>query len=240
MSGPGGNDDAPAWGEAEPGEQRAPYQPYQPYQPYGPGGLPPPLQVRPAPPLDGVSIAAFVLSLVCCFVSPIALGLGIGGLARTKNGKRSGRWAAITGVVLGGLGTAFLVAAVGFAVWMETTTVSPGEAAVGDCVDVDSFGDDITLHEASCSSPHDAEIVYEDRLDTEQDERYGLLDAHEFCFLAAPEEVSNLVDRRGLRFGVAFGPFEDSDNPSVGDEFVCYAENGDGSPLEGRIGDERP
>ena len=67
--------------------------------PYGPPpDGPAPGQRRPS--LDGVSIAGLVCALTWC-AAPVGIGLGIAGIVRTKRGKRRGRWAAVTGLVVG-------------------------------------------------------------------------------------------------------------------------------------------
>ncbi len=50
-------------------------------------------------PLDGFSLAAFILGLTGFNV--LAIIFGAVGLSRTKDGIRTGRWMAITGIVLG-------------------------------------------------------------------------------------------------------------------------------------------
>ncbi|MFC7505183.1 DUF4190 domain-containing protein, partial [Nocardioides sp. GCM10030258] len=73
--------------------------------PYGnpyssPHGNPYGSPYRASTPSDGISIAALICSLTCC-AAPVGIGLGIAGIVRTKDGQRSGRWAAVTGLVLG-------------------------------------------------------------------------------------------------------------------------------------------
>lgn len=52
-------------------------------------------------PLDGVSVAAFVASVLMC--GPLGFVLGIIGLARTADDKRRGRWAAVAGIAISSL-----------------------------------------------------------------------------------------------------------------------------------------
>ena len=54
-----------------------------------------------AVPLDGVSVAAFIASVIMC--GPLAFVLGIIGLARTADDKRRGRWAAVAGIAISSL-----------------------------------------------------------------------------------------------------------------------------------------
>lgn len=150
------------------------------HHPYGP---PAPGHQQPHPPssapgTDGVSIAALVTGVL--LLGPVALGLGIAGIVRTKGGRRTGRGLAITGVVLGGLSTIFwaLVAAgiTLFATsgearasfmegYMEGFNESFQEAtgtdlAVGDCFESPAdLQDGGALEQVECSAPHEAEVI---------------------------------------------------------------------------------
>lgn len=52
-------------------------------------------------PLDGVSVASLIASVLMC--SPLGFILGIIGLARTADDKRRGRWAAVAGLAISSL-----------------------------------------------------------------------------------------------------------------------------------------
>jgi len=86
---------------------------YGQHVPYGAYGPPP---VWPTlPPHDGLAVAALVCGIVGLVILPIplsqiALGLGIASLVRINRGTRRGKGLAVTGVVLGGLGTVGLLA----------------------------------------------------------------------------------------------------------------------------------
>ncbi|MFI5622851.1 DnaJ domain-containing protein [Nocardioides sp. NPDC051685] len=54
-----------------------------------------------AAPLDGVSVASLIASVLMC--GPLGFILGIIGLARTADDKRRGRWAAVTGIAISSL-----------------------------------------------------------------------------------------------------------------------------------------
>lgn len=73
---------------------------YQQQLPTYPGGAVDPGAAygRPAP-LDGISLASFITSLVGLNI--VGIVLGAVGLSRTKNGVRSGRGFAIAGLVIG-------------------------------------------------------------------------------------------------------------------------------------------
>lgn len=77
-------------------------------------------QPPPGPPVDGVSIAAFVTGLWS--LGPVAVILAVFGLRRTANQVRSGRWAAWAGLVLGILGTLAYVVLIVAVVWIKENT----------------------------------------------------------------------------------------------------------------------
>lgn len=54
-----------------------------------------------AVPLDAVSVASLVASVLMC--GPLGFILGIIGLARTADDKRRGRWAAVAGIAISSL-----------------------------------------------------------------------------------------------------------------------------------------
>lgn len=71
----------------------------------------PPTTYRPPyltrPPMSGLAIAGFVVSLLWGFgfLSPIGLALSLFGLKETNRGRKRGFGLAIAGTVLGALGT---------------------------------------------------------------------------------------------------------------------------------------
>src|SRR5690606_36203317 len=140
-----------------------PYDPgYSPYLPPSGGGygeVPSgPFRPPPAPtPTDGISIAALVCSLTCC-AAPVGLGLGIAGLTRPRRKKRAGRWAAITGVVVGTLGTLVLVGAIAGFTWLGFNLYLEEDARVGDCVNTSTLFDENDLWQVSCDEEHDAQV----------------------------------------------------------------------------------
>ncbi|MEI7057322.1 DnaJ domain-containing protein [Nocardioides sp. CCNWLW239] len=60
-------------------------------------------------PLDGVSVASLLASVLMC--SPLGFVLGIIGLARTADDKRRGRWAAVAGIAIS---TLTMLVAIGY------------------------------------------------------------------------------------------------------------------------------
>ncbi|WP_087509285.1 DUF4190 domain-containing protein [Cellulomonas iranensis] len=99
--------------------------------PAGPGPWGP-----PATPVDGLAIASVITSgagllLMLGAPGPIGIGLGIGSLARIKRTGARGRGLAITGIVLGAVGTLVL----GFMVWLFVTLVAWGQSTAQQASD---------------------------------------------------------------------------------------------------------
>ncbi|WP_340539620.1 DUF4190 domain-containing protein [Nocardioides sp. GXZ039] len=137
-----------------------PYNPNQGQQPYGnnPYGQPNPYGGQPAK-TDAVSITGFIFSLTCC-LSIVGAILGFIGLGRTKNGKRKGRWAAISASIIGVLGTLIMAGGIVFFVIYAKSVVDVDQAKVGQCINVDETDDSVLLREAKCDEKHDAEITW--------------------------------------------------------------------------------
>lgn len=202
------------------GGQQNPYG--APYQQPGYGAPQQPVKT------DGVSIASFILSLLCC-TGLIGLILGFVGLSRTKGGQRKGRGFAIAGVVLGALG---VLAGIGFGVFIAffaSQVVSPGDAKVGQCVNLknDSDTNTVLMTKADCTSDHDAEIVgtatvTSDNLSEIEDSMAGYcaqaIDDADFAKLADYIDKINAV-------------IEDPNDVSVGDHLVCYVEDKRSDPI---------
>lgn len=184
--------------------------------PYGGGGGyggPPPAKT------DGVSIAALVLSFLCC-LAPVGVILGFVGLSRTKNGQRKGRGLAIAAIVIGIVVTLVVIALVAFGVVFGKSVVSPGEAEVGQCVNLDNDDNTVLMREAECDGDHDAEIVgvaevTSDNIDAVKDQMAG------YCATAIDsDDLATLSDYLDKIKAVT----EDPDNVSEGDHLVCYVE----------------
>ncbi len=188
---------------------------------YGaPGG-----QGYPAAPVktDGVSITAFVLSLICC--APVGLILGFVGLGRTKNGQRKGRWAAVTGIVLGVLGLAvWVLVIIGLASgvsWLNSV-VTPGNAEVGQCVDIEEEDNTVFFTEKDCTESHDGEIVAKTTVD---DDNVDAISERmtEFCSeLLDPADLATITENQDLAL---YAVIEDPNNVEVGDHLACYVES---------------
>lgn len=214
-----------------PPEGQSPYGDQSPYggQPYPAGGE----YGAPGPDVktDGVSIAAFVTGLLCC-TGPIAVILGIVGIARTKNGQRKGRWAAVTGLVLGVLGIVVIIGLVVGGVWIFSNTVRPDNAEVGQCVNVEADDQEgLLMLKKDCSESHDAEIVGVQTVNSDNREDIQQ-QMNEYCIEVVSEADRETIDSHG---GLELKAFiEDPDNVENGDHLVCYVET-TGGKLDEKI-----
>ncbi len=180
----------------------------------GPGGQP--------PKTDGVSIASFVLSLLCC-TGLIGLILGFVGLSRTKNGQRKGRGFAIAGIVLGVLSLLVAAGGIVFVVYFANTVVTPDNAKVGQCIDTERDGGTVLLTKAECNEEHEAEVVavVEVTDENREDIANGMA---VFCITAIAEEDQDAVTPYLKDLDAVI---QDPDDVSVGDTLVCYVEPSD-------------
>ena len=215
------------------GDDQAPYEPrHNPYQPtayYEPGD-----GSRQAPPaMDGVSIAGMVCALTCC-AAPVGVGLGIAGIVRTKKGKRRGRWAAVTGLVVGIIGTLALVAGGIGVIWYATHTVFLDEARAGDCVDIG----DVDIWKAECDESHDAEVIHSAALSRADVEIFLANEPSDFCH-------EQPIDSRyeplfaDLTYDIyVYVESWDVEDPDPGDRFICVVERLDGQQIDHRLLDD--
>lgn len=204
-----------------------------PQNPYG-GGYGTYEPSAPRPGVDGVSIAAFVCALTCC-AAPIGVGLGIAGIVRTKDGRRGGRWAAITGLVIGSIGTVVLIAALVAVVIAATNVVFEEDARVGQCVNTGFLGSETgDLWDASCSEGHDAEIVAVNVADARLESAYddGTPIA-EICGPLADDAYAGILEDDRYRLDFATDSYDDEINED--DWLVCYVERADGEQLHGPL-----
>lgn len=174
------------------------------------------------PKTDGMSIAALVLSFLCC-LAPIGVILGFVGLRRTKGGQRKGRGLAIAAIVIGiivslvvaGFGAAFFVFA--------DSVVTPDNAKVGQCVNVDDEDGSVFLYKKECSEEHDAEIVgIAEVTDDNREEIESSMAG--YCATAIdPDDFVKLTEYLTDLDAV----IEDPKNVDVGDTLVCYVNPGE-------------
>ena len=217
--------------------------------PYG-GGTPPPPPgggygaygapdgSNQPPKTDGVSIASFVLSLLCC-TGLIGLILGFVGLKRTKNGQRKGRGFAIAGVAIGIVAVLATIAGGAILIFFVNSVVTPDNAEAGQCVNVTEEDDSVFLRKKDCADSHDGEIVYvgesreideaaRDLAFTMPDSLNSLTSDAEaqkaICSHLVGSDAEDFPD--DLEWTVAFNE-SDRDDPDDGDPFLCYVESDD-------------
>ncbi len=194
-----------------------------PANPYGAGGEQP-------KGTDTVSIIGFILSLTCC-LSIVGAIMGFIGLGRTKNGKKKGRWAAISAIIIGIIGTLAAAGIIIAVVFVAGTVVTVDNAEPGQCVDVEGPDDNLTLSKKDCSESHDAEIVATGKAgDVEDADLEGTFLPAAVCEqLAAEGDFDKVLNySEELELSVIA---EDPDNVKDDDSVVCYAERVDGGKL---------
>lgn len=181
------------------------------------------------PSLDGISVAAFVCALSCC-AAPVGIGLGIAGIVRTRDERRTGRWMAVTGLVLGVLLTVGLAAGTTGLVLLVKDTYFFEDARPGDCVDIEEEnGGWLDISPASCDEPHDAEVVYSGRFT--EPLRTSYLESDTFCHPLAKSAGYSGLTGSGTFWVDPIVESVDADDPELGDYFVCVAERIDGEQL---------
>ncbi|HEY1134974.1 MAG TPA: hypothetical protein VGE77_10380 [Nocardioides sp.] len=215
----------PAWGATYPGG--APSQ-WAPQSPYG---------AHQSPSRDGVSLTGFFFSLTCC-LGFFGMILGLIGLRRTGRGRREGRWAAVSAIVIGGLGTVATGLAIWGGVYFFNNARLVEETRVGACYD--RFMDDSSsfpfLSPQDCDEPHDGEMVaLTDQRDV--DDAFASLgvdqeDASgaqrlEACAVLAPARYADALAGEGIRARF----LADEEFPSGSDTVGCFVESADGDPL---------
>jgi hypothetical protein len=193
----------------------------------------------PTPPpwreLDRQSLFAFLLGLTWVG-APIAVLLGILGVRRTADGTRAGRWAAVSGIILGVVGCVGLVAAIAGTVWVRDNIKGVGRVEVGDCIWVDD-ADGVSFAVSGCSEGHRGEVVAAGELDLRGRRTYESTTAAEFCSREMEEPYLSAA-RSGRYLVTVVVDAVDPDEPVVGDAFACYFERADGAELSAPIGSE--
>ncbi|KRF17733.1 hypothetical protein ASG90_05125 [Nocardioides sp. Soil797] len=230
----------PSYGSEPYGQQPAYGQPaYDPNNPYGAwqGGN------DAGKGTDGISIGAFVVSLVCCPLGIIAVILGFIGLGRTKNGQRKGRWAAIAGIIIGIIGT-LLAIGVGVAVYfLDQNTIDLDSAEVGQCTNIDVDDDSVMMTKKDCSDDHDGEIVYIGTFDEVKNSGFmpsnpdDVTDAgvaYGVCSSLLGEDKAGDIDS-ALDGKVEYGIANEDNNPSDDEKFLCYAKRSDDEKIDKKI-----
>lgn len=192
----------------------------------------PPVPPPPRPAYDGVSVAGLVCAAVCV-LAPVGLALGIAGIVRTRRGRRRGRWAAVTAVALGAVGTLLTGIALGYA-WQDAGTIRPARAEVGQCADLDrrpgSAG--VRLRERDCDRAHDVEVVHTGTFDRALLASYGDVAPDAFCRGLLSDDLRARLDPEEIHLGVVIAGRVG--RPEAGAAFVCYADGRTG-PLTGPV-----
>ncbi|WP_402462920.1 DUF4190 domain-containing protein [Isoptericola aurantiacus] len=241
----------------EPGSAPSPYAEPGAETPPGPY-LGPPGQADPSNPYglpqdpgtDGVSIAALVTGILT--LGPVALGLGIAGVVRTRRSGRRGTGFAVTGIVLGTLSTlcwAGLIGLIAFAVnsdefqesFQESFNDSYNDSmgldmTVGQCFDTpeDLVGGE-PMVPADCAEPHDSEVFAVQDFDDEQYPGDVAVQtrSRDLCMDAFAEYVGTPYADSELDF-IYFYPTAPS--WKLGDrQMLCSVTTLDGSPLTGSM-----
>lgn len=177
---------------------------------------------QPAPSTDGISIAALVLSFLCC-LAPIGVILGFVGLGRTKNGQRKGRGLAVAAIPIGIVMTIAVGVGVTFIVIFAKSVVTPDNAEAGQCVNISTEDGDVLMREKDCSEDHDGEIVAVTEIDDDNiDEARD--DISKICpQLVDPADAAKLRSHQPeLDFKAVT---DDPEDVEVGDHLVCYVQS---------------
>lgn len=138
------------------------YQTPQPYYAQPAAYLPPPGYGT-----NGFAIVALICALTGFF--PVAIIFGILSLRQLRRRPQTGRGMAISGIVLGSLGTLFVGAVIAFAIMTsperdaEGRVVAAGSQSieslkVGDCFNGVEEGRSPTVTAVPCGTPHEAEV----------------------------------------------------------------------------------
>lgn len=196
---------------------------HQPYGPYGAwqGGN------DAARGWNGTSIAALVLSLTCCLGIP-AIVCGVIGLRQTRRDGSKGAWMAITGIVVGALGTLALVGLIATGAWFANQVVTPDSAEPGVCVNTDEDGDEVALLKQDCTGDHDAQI-------------YAVHTITAAEAGTSPDPVATCTRElgadatRAMDDGLTVYSVTEDDSPEQGDRIVCLLENVDGEKLSEKL-----
>lgn len=161
-------------------------------------------------PLDKVSMLALVAALTC--LGPVALGLGLAGLYRTRGQRRRGRWAAAFATILGAVWTVPMITA-GFG-FVEATRMQPGA-----CVEATDTWSQAAGSLVDCSQVHLGEVVYRGAADpaTMQSVRRG--NQANRCLQELSPRTRRILERRRFALRIVFA----DEVQRVGEDFVCIA-----------------
>jgi hypothetical protein len=199
-----------------------------------PPGFPPPPApggTQPNRGLDWVSLSSLICSATLC-LAPIGAMLGVVGLMRTRSGRRDGRWAAVTGLVVGLVGTGAAIAAVVGLAAVFSNIAYEDTLRAGDCVQVTHAFGEVDLWVTDCSEPHDAEIAATGVYDERTARQGAELRSVDFCTVVGgldPEDFAPTyaLDHSSDSWSEA--------HPEAGDYWVCFIESADGQKTRGSV-----
>lgn len=198
-----------------------------------PGYPPPPIPgvAHPSRTLDWVSISSLVCSVTCC-LAPIGTVLGVVGLFRTRGGQRDGRWAAVTGLVVGVISICLAIAVVAGFWALGSRAAFEDVVRPGDCVQVTrSFGE-VDLWLADCDEPHDAEVAATGMYDERTAQQGAELRNEDFCAVVGGLDTAEFGPKYTL--GLSNDSWTEA-HPEAGDFWVCFVEAADGQKTRGSL-----
>ena len=225
-----------------PYQQPNPYGQQQPPNQYGapqgsgyPGGFPGGAQA-PAK-TDGVSVASFILSLLCC-TGLIGLIMGFIGLSRTKNGQRKGRGFAIAGIALG---VVSVLAGIGLVVVLATgvlgtpiNDLKDGQCLTGNGLNKNADEGVSGIHVVDCSESHDAQVVATKTLTKSEAKSYVFGDQQQIVENCSPmlsaEELTLVANPKYFTIALT-----QNKKPTGGDKVVCVITDAGGGKLHQKL-----
>ena len=131
--------------------------------------------------------------------------------------------------MLGALGILAWVGVVVGGVWIFNNSITPDNAEVGQCVNIETDDGEVTvlndgevtMLKRDCSEDHDGEIVGVEEVNSENLEAIetGMAD---YCTeIIDPDDLTTLLERDDIELNAVI---EDPNDVSNGDHLVCYAE----------------
>jgi hypothetical protein len=191
--------------------------------------------------MDGVSIASFVLSLLCC-TGLIGLILGFVGLSRTKGGKRKGRGFAIAGIVLGLLATiagGALIAAAATGGLNSIFGTPVNDLKDGQCITADGLGENDdsgvgNIEVVECDVKHDGQVIGTKKLSSSEASDYDITSEDGVAKNCTPMldggEAVLITDPKYYLVALT-----QDEKPSSGDKVVCIITLKDGGTLDKKL-----
>ncbi|AIY18397.1 DUF4190 domain-containing protein [Pimelobacter simplex] len=201
--------------------------------PGAPGGY----DATPPKKTDGVSVASFVLSLLCC-TGLIGLILGFIGLSRTKGGQRKGRGFAIAGIALG---LVSVLVGVGLVVAVSTglfgtpiNDLKDGQCITGNGLDKSADEGVSGIKVVKCDEDHDAQVIATKKLSSSEAKAYDFGDQQQIVEHCSPMldagEASLIIDPKYFVIALT-----QDKKPSSGDKVVCVLTLADGGKLDKKL-----